>query len=395
MMEGMSSLIGAMSRTTIAIEIALVVVAVALFAGIVVVILRNRSPRTWQEDSPAAVDDQWSAAIVAPQMLGPHTAEPEGDASELIRPSFVAPRGESSGADDEQQAQFAAAWDDARSNSERVDGGIAADEPPPLDSPFAPATGAAFVAAAAGAPLTAPAESPAEELAASGPDAPGQAPAWSPFLPGISSDTDTPASHGTDAAGSELGAAESESGTPEPISVADGQASADAEGDDGAGAEVAAADLVEDAGTFGDAAEPETFGEAAEPQSFGDTQEQEPTPGTGPSPAIVDGPLGASSAADGDPGESDVPAPSGEAPDAETPEGGGVEASEATDAEATQATDAGTGEATDAGAGEAPEAGSVNVPAGWFPDPDGAADTLRYWDGQQWTEHFATRSPST
>jgi uncharacterized protein YxjI len=29
-----------------------------------------------------------------------------------------------------------------------------------------------------------------------------------------------------------------------------------------------------------------------------------------------------------------------------------------------------------------------NTPAGWYPDPHGAAQTLRYWDGTQWTEHI-------
>ncbi|MFE5401653.1 phospholipid scramblase-related protein [Streptomyces sp. NPDC056580] len=28
-----------------------------------------------------------------------------------------------------------------------------------------------------------------------------------------------------------------------------------------------------------------------------------------------------------------------------------------------------------------------NTPAGWYPDPHGAARTLRYWDGAQWTDH--------
>ncbi|MGV9355079.1 phospholipid scramblase-related protein [Streptomyces misionensis] len=28
-----------------------------------------------------------------------------------------------------------------------------------------------------------------------------------------------------------------------------------------------------------------------------------------------------------------------------------------------------------------------NTPAGWYPDPHGAPQTLRYWDGTQWTEH--------
>ncbi|MET7285299.1 phospholipid scramblase-related protein [Streptomyces sp. NPDC005573] len=28
-----------------------------------------------------------------------------------------------------------------------------------------------------------------------------------------------------------------------------------------------------------------------------------------------------------------------------------------------------------------------NTPAGWYPDPHGAAETLRYYDGAKWTEH--------
>ncbi|MGW7529390.1 phospholipid scramblase-related protein [Streptomyces sp. NPDC054783] len=28
-----------------------------------------------------------------------------------------------------------------------------------------------------------------------------------------------------------------------------------------------------------------------------------------------------------------------------------------------------------------------NTPAGWYPDPHGAPQTLRYWDGSQWTQH--------
>ncbi|MGX9885228.1 phospholipid scramblase-related protein [Streptomyces sp. NPDC002276] len=28
-----------------------------------------------------------------------------------------------------------------------------------------------------------------------------------------------------------------------------------------------------------------------------------------------------------------------------------------------------------------------NTPAGWYPDPHGAPQTLRYWDGAKWTEH--------
>jgi hypothetical protein len=37
----------------------------------------------------------------------------------------------------------------------------------------------------------------------------------------------------------------------------------------------------------------------------------------------------------------------------------------------------------------APPAGT---PAGWLPDPSGAPDTLRYWDGNGWTQHVAQRS---
>ncbi|WP_405905609.1 phospholipid scramblase-related protein [Streptomyces sp. NBC_00828] len=28
-----------------------------------------------------------------------------------------------------------------------------------------------------------------------------------------------------------------------------------------------------------------------------------------------------------------------------------------------------------------------NTPAGWYPDPNGAPQTQRYWDGSQWTQH--------
>ncbi|MFF4501414.1 phospholipid scramblase-related protein [Streptomyces sp. NPDC001401] len=31
-----------------------------------------------------------------------------------------------------------------------------------------------------------------------------------------------------------------------------------------------------------------------------------------------------------------------------------------------------------------------NTPAGWYPDPHGAPQTLRYWDGTQWTQHTNT-----
>ncbi|HMD45611.1 MAG TPA: DUF2510 domain-containing protein [Acidimicrobiales bacterium] len=32
------------------------------------------------------------------------------------------------------------------------------------------------------------------------------------------------------------------------------------------------------------------------------------------------------------------------------------------------------------------------TPAGWLPDPSGAPNTLRYWDGTTWTQHVAQRS---
>ncbi|MGB8938977.1 MAG: DUF2510 domain-containing protein, partial [Streptomyces sp.] len=28
-----------------------------------------------------------------------------------------------------------------------------------------------------------------------------------------------------------------------------------------------------------------------------------------------------------------------------------------------------------------------NTPAGWYPDPQGAPQLLRWWDGSQWTQH--------
>ncbi|WP_133913705.1 phospholipid scramblase-related protein [Streptomyces sp. NBC_00582] len=34
-----------------------------------------------------------------------------------------------------------------------------------------------------------------------------------------------------------------------------------------------------------------------------------------------------------------------------------------------------------------------NTPAGWYPDPHGAAQTLRYWDGTRWTEHTHADQP--
>jgi Protein of unknown function (DUF2510) len=32
------------------------------------------------------------------------------------------------------------------------------------------------------------------------------------------------------------------------------------------------------------------------------------------------------------------------------------------------------------------------TPAGWLADPGGAPNTLRYWDGNAWTQHVAARS---
>jgi hypothetical protein len=34
----------------------------------------------------------------------------------------------------------------------------------------------------------------------------------------------------------------------------------------------------------------------------------------------------------------------------------------------------------------------MNSPAAWYPQPDGQQ---RYWDGQQWTDHFAPGAPMT
>ncbi|MFJ3304184.1 phospholipid scramblase-related protein [Streptomyces sp. NPDC086549] len=36
-----------------------------------------------------------------------------------------------------------------------------------------------------------------------------------------------------------------------------------------------------------------------------------------------------------------------------------------------------------------------NTPAGWYPDPHGAAQTLRYWDGAQWTDHTSPAQQGT
>lgn len=54
---------------------------------------------------------------------------------------------------------------------------------------------------------------------------------------------------------------------------------------------------------------------------------------------------------------------------------------------ATADSDSGAIETSSAGPPAAPPAyAEPKAPAGWFPDP-GAAATLRYWDGQQWTGH--------
>ncbi|HWE69075.1 MAG TPA: DUF2510 domain-containing protein, partial [Acidimicrobiales bacterium] len=45
--------------------------------------------------------------------------------------------------------------------------------------------------------------------------------------------------------------------------------------------------------------------------------------------------------------------------------------------------------ATPVGPFEDPRPGT---PSGWLPDPSGLPDVLRYWDGQAWTFHVATRS---
>jgi len=40
----------------------------------------------------------------------------------------------------------------------------------------------------------------------------------------------------------------------------------------------------------------------------------------------------------------------------------------------------------------APSMPAPGTPAGWLPDPGGALDTLRYWDGMSWTQHVAKRN---
>jgi len=34
-----------------------------------------------------------------------------------------------------------------------------------------------------------------------------------------------------------------------------------------------------------------------------------------------------------------------------------------------------------------PRHSSATPPAGWYPDPSGAASELRWWDGRTWTDH--------
>ena len=53
------------------------------------------------------------------------------------------------------------------------------------------------------------------------------------------------------------------------------------------------------------------------------------------------------------------------------------------------------GRAASATATSAPAAPSMpppGTPASWLPDPGGAPDTLRYWDGMSWTQHVAKRN---
>jgi hypothetical protein len=45
-----------------------------------------------------------------------------------------------------------------------------------------------------------------------------------------------------------------------------------------------------------------------------------------------------------------------------------------------------TAAAEAAATGAPAAAAATSTPAGWHPDPQGQA-ALRYWDGQQWTEH--------
>lgn len=38
---------------------------------------------------------------------------------------------------------------------------------------------------------------------------------------------------------------------------------------------------------------------------------------------------------------------------------------------------------------------TTNAQPGWYPDPAGNTAKLRYWDGSQWTEHYAEPQPVT
>jgi hypothetical protein len=42
---------------------------------------------------------------------------------------------------------------------------------------------------------------------------------------------------------------------------------------------------------------------------------------------------------------------------------------------------------------EQPVGGTVSAPAGWYADPENAAN-VRYWDGSQWTDDFAPAQPT-
>lgn len=37
---------------------------------------------------------------------------------------------------------------------------------------------------------------------------------------------------------------------------------------------------------------------------------------------------------------------------------------------------------------------TASVPSGWYPDPSGAPDVLRWWDGTTWTDHTQTSAPA-
>ena len=50
--------------------------------------------------------------------------------------------------------------------------------------------------------------------------------------------------------------------------------------------------------------------------------------------------------------------------------------------------DAADQDATDEAEADAPEASVVLPDAGWYPNPE-VPDSLRYWDGDRWTDHVA------